>query len=161
MIKTGTPIIIRIKKESSKDLHNLKKDYEYFFWRITFPIELFIKQVTSNLVKKYLEYNSISDLEKDNLDLYSNFFSFFQKFRYKKQVSNVVTMKGTSHIVISSLWEFGFEGREDKNIIKFALDCGLGERNSLGFGFLNLISKSLFIRLNYMSNSDSKIVKTS
>jgi CRISPR/Cas system endoribonuclease Cas6 (RAMP superfamily) len=34
--------------------------------------------------------------------------------------------------------EFEFEGWEDKELIKFALDVGLSERNSLRFGFINL-----------------------
>ncbi len=144
-IMTGTPIIIRVKKESLKDTGNLKKDYEYFYWRNTFPIEIFIKQITINLMKKYIEYNDISSSEKSNNELYSKFLSFFQKFKYKKQVSNVVYLKGISHVVIGSIWEFGFEGWEDKDAIKFAIDCGLGERNSLGFGFLNLFNRPFYI----------------
>jgi CRISPR/Cas system endoribonuclease Cas6 (RAMP superfamily) len=33
---------------------------------------------------------------------------------------------------------FSFEGWEDRNLVQFALDAGLGERNSLGFGFMNM-----------------------
>lgn len=145
IITTGTPIVIRIRKESIDGISDLKKDYEYFYWRSTFPIENFINQVTSNLVKKYTEYNCILDSEKVNKEeLFSKFSLFFQKFKYKKQVSNVVNIKGTSHIIIGSIWEFGFEGWEDKDLIKFAMDCGLGERNSLGFGFLNLVNRPSF-----------------
>ena len=47
-------------------------------------------------------------------------------------------MKNSEQIVIGTVWEFGFEGWEDKKLIKFALDAGLGERNSMGFGSMNL-----------------------
>jgi CRISPR/Cas system endoribonuclease Cas6 (RAMP superfamily) len=39
-----------------------------------------------------------------------------------------------------SLWQLGFSDDTDKSVQVFALDCGLGERNSLGFGFINELS---------------------
>ena len=47
-------------------------------------------------------------------------------------------MKGYEQIVIGTIWEFEFDGWEDRRLIQFALDAGLGERNSMGFGFMNL-----------------------
>jgi CRISPR/Cas system endoribonuclease Cas6 (RAMP superfamily) len=46
-------------------------------------------------------------------------------------------MKGFEQVIIGTLWEFGFNNG-NKDLIQFALDAGLGERNSLGFGFMNL-----------------------
>ncbi|MEM3192943.1 MAG: CRISPR-associated endoribonuclease Cas6 [Candidatus Parvarchaeota archaeon] len=40
--------------------------------------------------------------------------------------------------MIGTVWEFGFEADVNRDMIQFALDVGLGERNSLGFGFMNL-----------------------
>jgi CRISPR-associated endoribonuclease Cas6 len=48
-------------------------------------------------------------------------------------------MKGFDQVVIGTVWEFGFNAAVDKDIIQFALGSGLGERNSLGFGFMNLL----------------------
>jgi CRISPR/Cas system endoribonuclease Cas6 (RAMP superfamily) len=50
-------------------------------------------------------------------------------------------MHNADVIVIGSLWELGFSHEVDESIQVFALDCGLGERNSLGFGFMNELSK--------------------
>jgi len=61
----------------------------------------------------------------------------FETFKFKKQISTRVLMKGFEHVVIRTLWEFGFNNT-NKDLIQFALDAGLGERNSLGFGFMNL-----------------------
>jgi CRISPR-associated endoribonuclease Cas6 len=44
-------------------------------------------------------------------------------------------------IIIGTLWEFVFNPNLDKKLINFILDVGLGERNSLGFGFVNLKAK--------------------
>lgn len=48
-------------------------------------------------------------------------------------------MKGFDQVEIGTLWEFGFDTNVNKDIIQFALEAGLGERNSLGFGFMNLL----------------------
>ena len=44
--------------------------------------------------------------------------------------------------VIGSLWEFLFDNELNTEILQFGLDCGLGERDSMGFGFMNM-KKSL------------------
>jgi len=46
-------------------------------------------------------------------------------------------MHDTSVIVIGSLWELGFSQYINESVQIFVLDCGLGERNSRGFGFVN------------------------
>jgi CRISPR-associated endoribonuclease Cas6 len=41
---------------------------------------------------------------------------------------------------VLSKWEFSYTVRDDhhRRHLNLALDCGLGERNSLGLGFVNL-----------------------
>ncbi len=63
----------------------------------------------------------------------------FHIFKFKKQISTRVFMKGFDQVVIGTLWEFSFDQHVNKDMIQFALDAGLGERNSLGFGFMNLL----------------------
>ena len=43
-------------------------------------------------------------------------------------------------LIIGSLWK-NLEkfNMDDKKFYKFILDCGLGEKNSLGFGMLNTL----------------------
>ena len=40
-----------------------------------------------------------------------------------------------TYTVFASFWEFWFE--EENELIKFGLEAGFGERNRLGFGFVN------------------------
>ena len=47
-------------------------------------------------------------------------------------------MNALKQMIVGTLQEFSFEGWEDRNLVHFALDAGLGERNSLGFGFMNM-----------------------
>ena len=48
-------------------------------------------------------------------------------------------MKGFNQVVIGTVWEFAFNPDFNPDLIQFALDAGLGERNSMGFGFMNLL----------------------
>jgi CRISPR-associated endoribonuclease Cas6 len=143
---TGTPIIVRIPKAKYK-LHgiNPKNDYNYLYWRIEHPIELFVSQIQNNLSKKYNEYyRCYEDNNNYNKDfvrpsMYApSFANLFEKFRFIKQVSTKLVIRGSEQTVIGSVWEFGFEGWQDSKLIQFVLDSGLGERNSLGFGYMNI-----------------------
>ncbi len=138
---TGTPIIVRIPTVKYHEYGiEPKNEYEYTYWRNEHPIDLFMSQIQNNLLKKYTEYHELKTTKKDN-DVNPQTRSssmFFQKFKFKKQVSTRLLMKGFNQIVIGTTWEFGFSIESNKNILQFALDSGLGERNSLGFGFMNM-----------------------
>jgi CRISPR-associated endoribonuclease Cas6 len=54
-------------------------------------------------------------------------------------VSTKLQVGNTKIVFIGTLWEFVFSEIISSEIQLFALDCGLGERNSLGFGFMNVI----------------------
>jgi CRISPR-associated endoribonuclease Cas6 len=143
---SGTPIVVRIRREKYElYVPGESKDYDYIYWRSNYPIELFISQVENNLFKKYTEY-SMFNTDKCSRENYDNISShrplpvLFQKFKFKKQISTRVFMKGVDQIVIATVWEFAFNNTFiDHKLVQFALDAGLGERNSLGFGFMNLL----------------------
>jgi CRISPR-associated endoribonuclease Cas6 len=140
---TGTPIIIRIPKERYEEFGSkLNIQYDEIFWRSDHPIELFIRQLEIGLAKKYSEYTSLAGqgFFQSRFGLNNSSPTFIQKFRLKKQVATRIQMKGSSHVVIGTLWEFRFgKSACDQKLVQFALDSGFGERNSLGFGFMNLI----------------------
>jgi CRISPR-associated endoribonuclease Cas6 len=137
---TGTPIIVRIPSEKYlKYGIELKREYGYIYWRSEHPIDLFISQIENNLLNKYNEYYYHAGVDNSNSQNRSS-FHLFEKFKFKKQISTIISMKGFDQVVIGTIWEFGFKVECDRNIIQFALDVGLGERNSLGFGFMNLLT---------------------
>lgn len=144
ILKTETPIIIRIPSK----LFNTEKKYPYYYWKKELPIGFFISQIEKNLYKKYEDFIDFKILdtftkEKQIKELYkTKGINLFEKFIFKKQISTRVRIRNIEHIIVGSLWEFHFEGWQDQVIIQFALDVGLGERNSLGFGFLNLIENN-------------------
>jgi CRISPR-associated endoribonuclease Cas6 len=138
-IITGTPIIIRVPKGGYKEYGiEPRKDYEYIYWRMEHPIEVFISQLRANLLKKYSDFYRLQN--EFDWDGANDSFPLFQRFRFKKQISTKMIIKNYEQTVIGTLWDFEFKGWEYKNkdLLQFALDVGLGERNSLGFGFMNI-----------------------
>lgn len=131
----ATPIIIRIS-ERNYDRYNIPKEYRkkgFIYWRPCYSFDAFVKQLEENLIKKYEEfYNKKVDIK-----------TIFQFFKFKKSVANHVIIEGKEQIFVGSLWEFYFThfSKEQKEILKFGLDAGFGERNSFGFGFVNSVKE--------------------
>jgi CRISPR-associated endoribonuclease Cas6 len=137
-ILTGTPILVRIPLEKFAKSTIDSAPYESIYWRSSHPLNLFVEAIESNLKKKYQEFtNSQASSVKDTTN------TTFEKFRFKREVSTHIFVGNSKILVIGSLWEFAFSETIPKEIQLFALDCGLGERNSLGFGFMNPISTTL------------------
>lgn len=133
-IITSTPILLRIPQKkvcSEQGANSLSLNGVY--WRNNYPMSLFMEGIESNLDKKYRDYTTLG-IKKNTDD------SIFTEYSFKKQVSTKIHMHDIDVIVIGSLWELGFSDDVDGSVQVFALDCGLGERNSLGFGFMNEVS---------------------
>lgn len=131
-IISATPIIIRIPQRKYQE-YGIESDKNYIYWRKTYPFNVFVKQLEENLIKKYNEFYK-TDIEE---------FPIFEQFIFKKETCNHVFIKNKETKIIGSIWEFIFSNlnKYQEKILNFGLDCGLGERNSLGFGFMNLVRK--------------------
>ncbi|MEM4625772.1 MAG: CRISPR-associated endoribonuclease Cas6 [Candidatus Aenigmatarchaeota archaeon] len=133
-IVSATPIVIRIP-ERNYDKYGIPKKFRkkrFVYWRPTYPFEAFVKQLEENLFKKYNEFYKTKIEE----------FQIFEQFKCIKEkpiVCNVI-IDGKEQQIIGTLWEFIFSylNKEQKKILEFGIDCGFGERNSLGFGFMNI-----------------------
>jgi CRISPR-associated endoribonuclease Cas6 len=128
---TGTPIVVRIPRANYARYEiEPPRDYPYLFWRKRYPFDAFIKQLEDNLFKKYNKFHG-TKLET---------FPIFEQFVFQKQVCNHLVINGREVKVIGSTWRFTFNylsGIRQK-VVQFALDAGLGELNSIGFGFTNI-----------------------
>lgn len=134
-IITGTPIVIRIPLEKFAKSSLESAPYQSIYWRSSHPVNLFVEAIEANLKKKY------QDFTKSQVNAWEQ--SIVEIFKFKKEVSTYIFVGNSKVPVIGSLWEFVFSETIPKEIQLFALDCGLGERNSLGFGFMNPILTTL------------------
>jgi CRISPR-associated endoribonuclease Cas6 len=137
---SGTPIIIRVPSEKYRDYGlETENKYRYVYWRSDHPIDLFISQVENNLLRKYAEFHKLKSAVTTEVS-HGSSLHLFERFRFKKQISTRVFIKGSHQVVIGTVWEITCNAGRDPEIVRFALDAGLGERNSLGFGFMNIIT---------------------
>jgi len=140
-VKTGTPIVIRIPKDRYT-AYGIKpdKDYEYLYWRPPLPLAAFRKQIEDNLYKKYRDYYGRTGAEMEGRGRREDESTILEEIQFRKQVCNHILINGSEVKVIGTLWEFHFKhlDGEKREIVKFGVDAGFGEMNSLGFGFMNV-----------------------
>ena len=131
VLATGTPIVVRIPKERYVEYGIVpEKPYTYVYWRKQHSFAAFVKQLEDNLKKKYKEYHEDEPTSEP----------VFEQFVFEKQVCNHVVFEGKEAKIFGSLWEFplGILNERKRRLLQFGLDCGFGELNSLGFGFMNI-----------------------
>lgn len=112
--KSISPIIVRKKKEIGGKLK---------IWDLP-PGDEFFKAIEKNLVKKYLKFNDLEGTDK-KIRVYSEMKSVKRRrIAFEKGSQTTYNRAYMMDIVL--------EG--DLDLIKFAYDCGVGEKNSGGFG---------------------------
>lgn len=117
--KTLAPIIVRTKKEI---------DGELKIWDLT-PSDKFFKSLENNLIKKYIKFNNLTKTDK-KINIYSD-MNFVKRKRISINKGNVTTHHR------AYMMDLILEG--DLDLIEFAYDVGIGEKNSMGFGMVKLL----------------------
>lgn len=116
---TSTPIVLYEQNRKNR-YYSINKTNDFYF---------FLDRLKDNALKKY---NAYFDL---NYDFDGN---LFDRFQFDKEVAVRVKKADKMFIIIGSLWK-NLEkfNMDDKQFYTFIMDCGLGEKNSLGFGMIN------------------------
>ena len=120
---TGSPIV----------LYKDNRSNEYFSFERNKDLIFFLERLKENALKKYFAYTGRRFDMKENL---------FDRLIFKKEVVVKDYKAGREFIIIGSVWkllEKFYISAEQKRFYEFIMDCGLGEKNSLGFGFVNPI----------------------
>jgi CRISPR-associated endoribonuclease Cas6 len=138
-VRSATPIVVRIPRIRYEE-YGIKPevDYDYVFWRETIALEAFVKQLRDGMVKKWKEYFVIT-FDAGSRYAEEELLPDITYYKFIKTLSKPLIVKREVQIIIGSLWEISFASTTDvqRGLLEFAVDCGLGERNSLGFGFVN------------------------
>ncbi|WP_305148905.1 CRISPR-associated endoribonuclease Cas6 [Halobellus inordinatus] len=139
-IETGTGVLVRIPPWRF-DEYGIDTDHdEAEFWRPKHTMEPFRNQIEANLDKKHDLFcpdylpgpSEVGGDLFDGADLIKTF-----------SIPVTVT-QGQRETWVLSKWRFDYTVRDDhhRRHLNLALDTGIGERNSLGFGFVNITEKS-------------------
>ena len=114
---SGSPIVLQVGRNIywSKKYHSL---------------DLFLKRLKENAIKKYNSFYNESLGFKEEI---------FDSLILKKQVAVHLRKEQREARIIGTKWIFEKRHypKELRKFYKFILDCGLGEKNSMGFGFVN------------------------
>ena len=117
-IITATPIVL-YEDNTTNQYFSFKKDEFNFFF----------KRLTDNAIKKYNAYY------KEDLTLTEELIT---DFKFRKEVPVNITLHGETILLIGSLWNLKWNISDDmRKLTQFLFDTGLGEKNSLGMGFIN------------------------
>ena len=117
-INTLSPIITRTKEEIEGKLKI----------RDLAPSPHFFRNLEKNLIRKYILFNNI-----ENTNLKVNISS---EMRYVKEKRILIEKYGYKTYNRCYLMNLSIEG--DAELIKFAYDTGIGEKNSMGFGMIKI-----------------------
>jgi CRISPR-associated endoribonuclease Cas6 len=139
-ISTGTGVLVRIPPWRF-DEYGIDVDHdEAEFWRPEHTMEPFREQIEANLDRKHdlfaPEYlPGPSDRDGDLFDGYELIKTF---------AIPMTPTTGEQETWVLSKWRFDYTVRDDhhRRWLNLALDVGIGERNSLGFGFVNITEKT-------------------
>lgn len=126
--ETGSPIV----------LYQDNRKGEFFSIKDGGNLSFFMERIKENAVKKYKQFTG-----KD--PLYIN-GPLFDGLVFKKEVSVKVDHRNGNFFIIGSLWKrlkINQSRKIDYSFYNFLMDCGIGEKNSLGFGFLNPVRESV------------------
>ncbi len=116
---TSTPIVLFENNQDNR-YYSLKNNGDFSF---------FLERVKENALKKYNAYYGENYFFDGNI---------FDRFEYDREVAVRVKKADKIFIIIGTLWK-NLEkfNMDNKKFYRFLMDVGAGEKNSLGFGFLN------------------------
>ena len=128
ILVTPTPIVVRIPRMRYSD-YGIKSHHDYVYWRVQYPLNAFLKQLEENLLKKYNEYHG------EELDIPL----VFEDMQPLKNPAVYTTINNKTVQIVGSTWKFHLNKPTpgQKKLLEFCIDCGFGELNTLGFGFIN------------------------
>lgn len=128
---TATPIVVRVPQYAYAG-YGVKSALPYLYWRAGMDPKAFVKQLRDNLAKKH---GAIFGSGKA-------YGPLFQTIDIKKSVVTEITIDGRTVPVAGTVCSFYFENlaKKEKELLAFGVEAGFGERNTLGYGFMNQVN---------------------
>jgi CRISPR-associated endoribonuclease Cas6 len=135
-LETGTGVVVRIPPWRFDDYGINPEGDDFAFWRPKYTVEPFKRQLHNNLDKKHGQHYR-DDLPGPT-DVEGALFDEYELLKTYALPVTVADSETRTYVV--SKWRFDYQVRDDhhRRHLNLALDTGIGERNSLGFGFCNI-----------------------
>lgn len=133
---TGSPIVVRVARDGDRSRYLTLDEMR------PSEIHLFVHRLTENARKKFRAFYGMPPPKLPPEPL-------FTEFKYGKTVRIPVKFDSAEqpHVVVGTTWRMlrlpRLKTRAQREFYRFLMEVGLGERNSLGFGFVNVIKNDL------------------
>ena len=130
-IVSATPVVYRIYRDMYSE-YGIHSDKPYLFWRPEHGLDLLERLVENDVRRKY---GGFYGSEPPSTHLYDYLVP-------KKSVAIHYSVHGEWVQLIGTVIELVVRSplnRGSRDVLRFILDTGLGERNPMGLGFLNII----------------------
>lgn len=141
VLESGTGLLVRIPPWRFEEYGIDPPSDEPEFWKPKHTVEPLRTQLENNLDQKH------DDLLPEDLPGPSDVDGdLFEDIELIKTFAVPVTVtQGVERTFVLSKFRFGYRVRDDhhRRHLNLALDAGLGERNALGLGFVNVTDKRL------------------
>lgn len=132
---TDTGVVVTFSPAEMEE-YGLDSDHDCdTFWRSDHSVEPFFDSIETNLAWKASRVHGSDAPDPDDLD-----HDLFEGFEFIKPYSLPVEVAtGETRTFVLSKWEFDYTVKSDahRRLLNTLLRLGIGERNTLGFGFVN------------------------
>jgi CRISPR-associated endoribonuclease Cas6 len=118
---SGSPIVLYLDNNANT----------YYSFRRHPNVDFFLERLKENAIKKFSVYYGMEANLRGPI---------FEHLVFKKEVAIKITKGEKSFVIIGSVWKL-LEKLDQSDLnddfYHFVMEAGLGEKNSLGFGFIN------------------------
>lgn len=142
-IETATGVFVRLydrhREEYGIEASHADADTPTY-WRPEHTVEPFRDAITDNLQRKHVRF--APDYVSGPLDVDADLFEGYDLI--KTYSLPVTVTEGVDLDVVVSKWRLDYRVRNDthRKHLNLALDTGIGGRNALGFGFVNIVDQT-------------------
>lgn len=140
VVETATGVLVRLT-EDHRQTYGIDSEHDApTYWRPEHTIEPFRNALQGNLQHKHDRF--AHDYQPGPEEIDADLFSGYDLI--KTYALPVTVTAGTTIEVVLSKWRLDYRVRDDdhRRHLNLALSTGIGGRNSLGFGFVNIVEKT-------------------
>ena len=141
VIETATGVLVRLY-DHHRDEYSIEEEQgdAPTYWRPEFTIEPFRDAIEDNLQQKHELFapEYVPGPTEDSRDLFDG-YDFIKTYALPTTVTEGVELE-----LVLSKWRLDYNVRNDthRKHLNLALDTGIGGRNGLGFGFVNIVERT-------------------
>lgn len=130
VIESSSPVFVKINGERARNTFNIDTEYDEVHWKPEHGTEVFFERIRENLQRKYRLAHGDEPPEPP----------YFTNYSLDRTVGKPVEFPEHDYQYVLSRWKFEYEldSKQHRELLNLALNTGIGNLNSMGFGMCNI-----------------------